>query len=47
VRDVELETRGLQELTGFGRFLASAIAQIDIGPTRKSILFVPGAFAVS
>ena len=46
VRDVEFESLGLQQPAGLDRLLATALAQIDIGPTGESILFVPGAFAV-
>jgi hypothetical protein len=47
VRDVELESLSLQQTSGFGRLFTTAIAQIDIGPTGESILFVPGALAVA
>ena len=46
VGDVENEAGVAQQLTGRDRFVAALIAQIHVGPTRETVLFVPGAFPV-
>src|SRR5262245_1154480 len=46
-RDVEIVVAVFQQAARLTRFLHALFGQVDVGPARETVLFVPGAFAVS